>query len=449
MRHRRNLTISVLLILAICCGCGAPSPQMSTAPTPPPYTQPTPPTFTEPIIDPVVQAYLDAPQDYVVFSQGTEESTLYLPLEELLSYETQYPDCNGTLYRDQLEGERLSIYQAYLYAMEHQYTEFSMYTQGKEEGYHDLRQLLSLDSPLLEQNYDLSEEHIFTWPAKYIGTETEFRMEAFADQYWQRKLEALEECRKIVAGIPPELTTQLEKMEYLYHYVCDHVEYLSIEDTSDPNFLYDAVCTGKTNCDGYANMLALLFRLIGVECCEVMGYPRDPDLEEPLVIPETLPEEEAGEEEDEGLVGHTWVCAKVDGVYYNFDATYDDTTQDYPVEGDIYFGFSDRLIDMDFISYRELVPQCTDTSMEHPYADLMVPDITTRENIKKIARLSEKRANDEDYEILVVMERPLEDNDLEPLVDNFFDYTTDLSSVDVSAMGYDEYTLVWVTVETW
>lgn len=460
MRDHRKLTISVLLILAICCGCGAPAGP--TGPTPPPYTQPTPPTFTEPSIDPVEQAYLDAPQDYVVFSPGTDDSELYLPLEELLRYESRFPDCSGTWFRDQLEGEKLSIYQAYLYALENYYTEFAMYTQGKEEEYHDIRQLVALDSPLLEQNYSSSEEEIFTWPAKFTGTETEFRMPLCTLERWQQRMVALEQCRKIVANIPPELTTQLEKMEYLYDYVCDHVEYIDYGDIEDPEYLYDAVCEGKTNCDGYTNMLALLFHLIGVECCEISAYPSDPDLFDPgPVLPDetepTTPEEtdpqqtqpEEDEEDSNVLIGHTWVCAWVDGVPFHFDATYDDTKKEFPLDENIYFGFSDHMIGMDFLCYQEMLPQCTDTSLEHPYADLVVQDITTTANIKKIARLSEQRANSKNYETLVVVWEDFDNKQLKQLLERFGDYVDDISSIAGRAVTYGDFTLLWLTAKPW
>ena len=69
----------------------------------------------------------------------------------------------------------------------------------------------------------------------------------------------------------------------------------------DESYFYDAVCTGKSLCDGYSNMLSILFHLIGVECCEAMGQDND------------------------GQSGHTWVVAKLDGEFYNFDPTFEDT----------------------------------------------------------------------------------------------------------------------------
>ena len=79
-----------------------------------------------------------------------------------------------------------------------------------------------------------------------------------------------------------------------------------------------------------SNMLMLLFRLIGVECCEAAGYDVDVSAEEVY--------EDAG--------GHTWVVAKVDGNWYNFDPTYEDTKGDDWDSDTMYFGFSDLLSDI-------------------------------------------------------------------------------------------------------
>lgn len=450
--------LAALLLCALLSGCGVPNGP--TEPTPPPYTQPVPPTFTEPTVDPLTQAYLDAPHEFVVFRTETEATELYLPLEELLTYESRYPDLNGHWFKDQLEGEQRSIYLAYLYAVENHCTKFTMYTEGKEEEYHDIRQLVALDSPLLEQNYAASEVSIRTWPAKYTGTETEFLMPLCSLGRWQQRMVAVDQCRKIVAGIPAELTTQLEKMEYLYDYVCDHVEYITYDRSRQPEYLYDAVCEGKTNCDGYTNMLALLFRLIGVECCEVTAYPSDPDLFDPDATeptepqdttpsePETSePETTEPEEDPNVLLGHTWVCAWVDGIPYHFDATYDDTKKEFPLEENIYFGFTDERIDLDFVCYEDMLPECTDTSLEHGYADLVVDDLDAKDNIKKIARLCQKRARSGHMETLVVIREDVSDKAIDKALDRFFNYTDDLTYVSTHGTTYGDFTLLWFTVK--
>lgn len=37
-----------------------------------------------------------SPADFVTFSRSTEPREVKVPVSEILEYETQYPDCNGT-----------------------------------------------------------------------------------------------------------------------------------------------------------------------------------------------------------------------------------------------------------------------------------------------------------------------------------------------------------------
>ena len=104
-------------------------------------------------IDPVKAAYKKDPANFVQFSRSTEPRDCYVSLEEILEYETQYPDCNSTWFRDQLSGEDLVIYNSYLYALENRYIHFSLYVEDSDKDFSYIREFVSLDSPFLEQNY--------------------------------------------------------------------------------------------------------------------------------------------------------------------------------------------------------------------------------------------------------------------------------------------------------
>lgn len=347
------LLLMVLCMLAGLMGCTTWPPETTALEMP------------APTIDPIKEAYKSDPANFVVFSRSTELREWYVSIQELLEYETQYPDCNGTWFRDQLSGEDLVIYNSYLYALENRFIHFTLYVQDSDKDFSYIREFVSLDSPFLEQNYT-HYEHIRKVPINHIGKRISVSMEQFTDSRWDMKMEALEKCRQIVQNIPPECETQQEKMEYLYDYVCDNVEYVTYESMADESYFYDAVCKGKTLCDGYSNMLMLLFRMIGVECCETMGNG------------------------GEGEQGHTWVVAKLNGEYYNFDATFEDTNE-IPADQRKYFGFSDNLISMAEMEHEKQRPKCTDTSRDYTYADIIVDSFTDKNEVKRITKLAEER----------------------------------------------------------
>lgn len=352
--------------------------------------------ISEPTNDPIKEAYKSDPANFVKFSRSTEPYEQYISIQEMLEYKTQYPDCNGTWFRDQLSGEDLIIYNSYLYALENQFIHITLYVEDSDKDFSYIRELISLDSPFLEQNYNHYE---FVWknPINYIGESISVSMEHFTDSRWKMKMEALDKCRQIVQNIPPEYETQQEKMEYLYNYVCDNVEYVAYENMADESYFYDAVCKGKTNCDGYSNMLSLLFHLIGVECCEVIAHG------------------------EEGEAGHTWVAAKLNGVFYNFDATFEDSSE--LQTGDlIHFGFSDDLVSMNTLEHEEMRPKCTDTSRDFLYADITTNDLTDWSELKRIATLADEKLETGIDTFLIGVKSPVDSALFEQFTDWFFTY---------------------------
>ncbi|MBE7056990.1 MAG: hypothetical protein E7388_06085 [Ruminococcaceae bacterium] len=344
------------------------------------------------------------PADFVKFYKSTEPRELYVPIEEIMDYESKYPDCNGTWYRNQLSGEDLLIYNSYLYAMENQYIHFTVFVEDNTKDFKYIREYLSLDSPFLEQNYNDYGEWITKEPVSHHGKSMYFAMDQFTMSRWKMKMEALEKCREVVAGIPGECKTLLKKMEYLYDYVCDHVEYVKYESMADESYFYDAVINGKTVCDGYSNMLNLLFNLIGVECCEAMGS----DIED---ISQATPEE------IENSNGHTWVVAKVDGEFYNFDVTFDDSG-DGTKKTKKYFGISDQIVGVKYIDYEEIRPKCTNTSRDYNYADLVVSTKSGTE--EKIANSIKKHFSDNNTEFYLVINEIISTSEANKYIDSVF-----------------------------
>ena len=383
------------------------------------------------------EAYKKNPDRYVHFSRSTEPRDCYVLVTDIMEYDTQYPDCNGTWFRDQLTGEDLCIYNAYLYAMENCFIYFDLYVQDSDKDFYYIREALCMDSPFLEQNKNTHGENIYKKPNNYIGESVGFRIEQFTSSRWEKKMEALQKCRQIIADIPAECSTLPEKMEYVYKYVCDNVEYVDYDNMDDQDYLYDAVCKGETVCDGYSNMLNLLFNLVGAECCEAMG--RDiKDLSQ------------ATPEELENATGHTWVVAKIDDRFYNFDATFEDTNTDESLgDGWLYFGFSDERVSVKYLELEDLRPKCTDTSRDFPFADLVVQNIQGYKNIQKIAKLTDNRTNNGQYKTIIAVKTIVPDNELETFLDRYVLYVKKISYVNTTTIYFENSMVIIMNTKPW
>ena len=416
MKWLKNGLLLLLIfgMLAGIVGCTTQNPQVTVPQT-------TAQEVTAPTKDPMKEAYKKDPAHFVEFTRSTQPRQHYVPFSELLEYETQYPDCNGTWFRDQLSGEDLIIYNSYLYALENRFIGFNLYVEDSDKDFSYIRELVSLDSPFLEQNYT-HYEHIWKRPINYIGKQISVSMEQFTDSRWEMKMEALAKCKQIVQNIPAEYQTQQAKMEYLYDYVCDNVKYVTYESMADESYFYDAVCKGETLCDGYSNMLSLLFRMIGVECCEVMGKG------------------------EEGQDGHTWVVAKLGDVYYNFDPTFEDTSE-IPSEQRKYFGFSDDLVSMQITDYEEMRPKCTDTSRDFSYADMTVTSLTTWEEVKRIVSISEERLAAGKETTLIGVKAPVDSAQYDVFFDRFSVYAKKSKKISLYTWTMRNTALIEVNLE--
>lgn len=405
---RRFLALLAVLLLIYTAGCsqlkGQDQPAVSTQQALPAYT----PTISD-------EAYKEDPAAYVVFTRSTAPQKCYVPIMEIMEYTTQYPDCNGTWFRDQLQGEDLCIYKCYLYAMENYYTGFELYVEDNDRDFSYIRQALSLDSPFMAQNYDHSER-VWTQPTNYIGERILVHLEQFTASRWEKNMEALEKCRKIVSSIPETATTQEAKMEYLYRYVCENVTYEDYDLVGRGDYLYDAVIEGVTFCDGYSNMLNLLFRLCGIESYEAMGSNVE-DINN------------ATAEELENFGGHTWVVAQLDGQFYNFDPTFDSTT-DWDDGVLHYFAFSDDLVSTKYIDLEQYRPKCTDTSRDFPYAHMIVANITDESIVKSIVDLTEERANNGAYSTIIAVQTPVSSGDFSDFLDYYEQYNQKIRRID-------------------
>ena len=148
---------------------------------------------------------------------------------------------------------------------------------------------------------------------RFLTVALSVRSEDDMDKHTQ----AVDLARQIVAEMPEDLD-ELGKAKYLYEYVCRNVryDYGDYYSRGDYDVLYDALVENRTVCTGYAEALATLYNLAGIECMYVDGLSLNG--------------------------GHAWNLAKVNGQWYLFDPTKDETASQRPFKP-YYFGISTDL----------------------------------------------------------------------------------------------------------
>ena len=206
----------------------------------------------------------------------------------------------------------------------------------------------------------------------------------FSREKQAKKQQAIEKARQILFEMPTGLT-QTEQAEYFYTYLGRNVEYYLPEDRdADPDYLYDGLIGGKTNCDGYANGFSLLCSMAGIPCFEKVYIPTD------------------------GSTGHTWNVVQLDGVWYNVDATAsDEVNEALPIL--THFGFSDSRLEYD-CDYAQRLPACQ--------TDLLPADCTVTDTDGAGEMIRSAFSNtDRDYVIALFPGGPVEQEVLQQIAD--------------------------------
>ena len=260
-------------------------------------------------------------------------------LEDIVSYTPRY--AYGTrLYFDTISEQGQLPYLILQYALDHAQT--SVYIdqrllEGAEETIDEILMFLALDNAMLEQNLSWGYQDISISMTGSTGS-TDVRgkilqIDEFAQGKLDKKLEALKKAEEIIAQMPQGLTDE-EIAQWIYRYLGTHVEYFAAYGTGEkPDYLYDALCVGKTNCDGYANAYSLLCSLADIDCAEKMYTPEDPK-----------------------EIGHTWNLVNLGDTWYNVDAT-----GSHEVRGEYgimsHFCVADDRMEYTY-SYKDRLPAC-------------------------------------------------------------------------------------------
>lgn len=274
---------------------------------------------------------------YIAFSVGapSEGEKIVFSAEELKNIKTFSSNYRASMFYDKLNDSQKIVYTAFEYAMENGYTNIFL-DKTLVDNSLELEKILiylSLDSPLLEQNlkYNIGKFEGLKVNKKISFDSVAITIPNFSENLWDYKLLAIKEAKKLVKEIPKNCT-DIEKAEIIYRMVSiieyfDYAE-LSIEEYDEWGneavypYLYNALVTGKTLCDGYSNAFSLLCNMVGVPCVEKIC-----DIN------------------TDKYIGHTWNYFEVSGKWYNADAMHGDMipNTDLGIGPGFQFGFSDEL----------------------------------------------------------------------------------------------------------
>jgi hypothetical protein len=386
MRAIRKKTVFVLLAALILCGVfsscvgysGNMEARVSVAPVAPIYNLYNKiPLSSISSIEGVTGSIAAGEAVFHAFTSDGERLET-LTKDELLSYESRYAEVTSAYYKDQISGDMLLPYMAMLYALESGYERvyFSSLKLTVDDIYASYS-YLTCDNPFFESNYNLDVEYL-TPPEGDSETPVFYCLytTVLESGHFERKLQAYEKAKEMVSSMPAVLWDEEGKAEYLYRKLTNTTRYISYDENEEPDYLYDALVLGRSNCDGFANALAMLYNLAGVESVLSIGT-------------------------DEGK-GHAWVTAKLGGSFYHFDPTYDsDAASDVSYGGKLYYyRMSDtaafalsRSYDADI---KDVAPKCPDTSFDLNPADITVTDFSLANMQGAVADALEADINSDD-----------------------------------------------------
>lgn len=297
---------------------------------------------------------------------------------DLLSFSPRFSSINSRTYYSKLgENEKL-VYSAYEYAFENCLEAF--YLNGEilsACAYNDVELLifLSLDHPLVEQNFEITTSAAKKEEADFNSSGyTYFEIPAFSRELFEKKLQALGAAQAVVGTIPED-TSEADTAYYLYKKLCDFCEYKGYSGVEEPIcYVYDALVTGVSHCDGFANAYSLLLNLANIPAAEKARY------DEPAVktVVEALGDGEASSEYYKTPTGHTWVTFEIDGDWYDADPSYDskDRLVSRSVQN-LYLAFGlPKSFSTDYSSfdYSYLVPECCDSFLRKPACEFKTVD---------------------------------------------------------------------------
>lgn len=364
---------------------------------------------------------------YVGYSnkEDYDDYVHYETLEKFKAYKFEKELYSNFYYYDQLNESEKIVYNllrfAYEKNLDYIFVDESICNECNYS-LTDIASLFALDSPMLEQNllvgedtaeYTVENQFLYRTVSRELKG-SHLSIDNFKKERTEKKELAVAEAKKLELDFTNS-DTEVEKTRIIFNYLQDNIIYEMDEekDTTqeilDSDYLYDAICEGATNCDGYANAFSLLCYLNDITCIEKM-------------TPNSTEE-----------IGHTWNSALLDGKWYNVDATESADEEDVAEWYDelmINFAFSDAT-QSDIPAYPELLPECNTSLIPVARTFDKSSDDEVMKEIKEA--FSE---TDEDYIVITFKELDRDkDEFLEDVVDtlwkSIYTYTIDGDACNV------------------
>ena len=296
------------------------------------------------------------------------------------TYVSDYAAYSSNTYFDTLSAADRQIYRILQYAMDQAMPCILIDDRILEQmecSIEDVLRFFSLDSAVVDQNmawacseYTVTTTYDSLFSPNRVEEHTgmQIYIRNFTAEKRQKKDLAIQKAQQILSQMPQGLSDP-EKAQYFYRYLGEHVEYF-LPDKGDEttDYLYDALCMGKTNCDGYANAFSLLCSLSGIDCLEKVYIPRDDE------------------------TGHTWNAVYLEGQWYNVDVTASDEVLEEPVIL-THFGFSDDLQEY-ICAYADRLPPCSEM--------LIQPDCTVTDTDSAAAQIRQAFADTKEDYVMVI-----------------------------------------------
>ena len=319
----------------------------------------------------------------------------------LTGYAGKNPYQTALYFKKYLKEDEILLYDAFEYAYENPKDTIEIKKNYTGEQFNKVLYYLKCDSPMLTVNTIGTQTQLdSTDPLQHYVIKFDLKIPIVKSYQWTKIIvpkvesentsknlsEQTEQAAKRIIAAMPQYKTQLEKAQYIYRWLVTNVAYDSsgrIDEGSPVCTLFGALLDKRAQCDGFAAANMLMCNMVGIECFKVFYTGDDVN----------------------GDTGHTWNIAKLDGNYYNIDASGGENyTKQLAKWGkgvgagsDLvsYEKFAMTAVETKYDSpvmnkiFNGIVPECTSTSPRQSLYSMVV----TQKNIGSFVKDASKKLN--------------------------------------------------------
>ncbi|MCH3964378.1 MAG: Ig-like domain-containing protein [Clostridium sp.] len=232
-----------------------------------------------------------------------------------------------------------------------------LYIEDYDEGTYNLDVIDSImnDSPDLRAWYERASGTIQSEDGSSVEMTINFKYEGTKDELTEKNKEVNDEVKRVVNSVTNPAMKDYEKELALHDYVVNNARYderADVDVNSIPEDSYTAygiLINGVGVCQGYADAMYRLLHEAGIENKMVVGEANN----------------------GTGWIGHAWNIVKIQGEYYQLDATWDDPVSynGSNVLAHSYFNVTDSRLSRDHRWDRSQYPACD--SQDYNYSRIM------------------------------------------------------------------------------